>query len=293
MTTRGEAFALLASEASRERLRGAQFFVVQGEVPDIPALRRARHAEVDTYVRRRLDLALSRFVATGEPREAEELGPGVPSESETYAKAIEWVGRLVLHEMEGPVGRADLYASMDIENYDASRTKAALDAVKMTIDALTKIVEASRSASREDFDMSSLVDEVVATATGDRDDVTVHGPRPFPVTSDPALIRLAVINGVKNAVEAVAGLGAASSEHSIVVTWGRTDREVWISVIDRGPGMQGKKEDQFVAGNSTKEGHLGLGLTVARLAMASVGGVVELRPAVQGGASYELKWNEF
>ena len=61
------------------------------------------------------------------------------------------------------------------------------------------------------------------------------------VTSDPTLVRLAVCNGIRNAIEAVAAANLAEP-HPIVITWGETDIDYWVAVLDRGVGIVGPVE---------------------------------------------------
>lgn len=289
--TRDEAAELLASTASRDRRRGAQFFVTDAEVGDIPLLRRARQTESDSYALRRLDLALSKFVASEYAAETDVNDDLSLADNALHAQAVEWVGRLILHEMEGPIGRVALYASMEIQRYEESKTKLEIEGLKLIFAGLTTLIEASRSPSRTDFDLAGMVDEIVLSEVGSKIQVSSQGAKPFVVTSDPSLLRLAFTNGLRNAVEAILEIGASVADHPIVLAWGQSDREIWLSVIDAGPGVKGAIEDRFKAGSTSKNGHLGFGLAVARRAMESLGGTVELKSPPQGGASYELRWS--
>lgn len=289
--TREEAAELLLDPSSRERLRAAAFFAQHAIEADIPVLRRARQAEGDTYVLRRLDTALARFVATAYASNETTDQAITIAESEAFAKAIEWVGRLVLHEMEGPLGRVALYASREVASYADSKIKAELETLQQIFSGLTVLVEASRPASKTEFDLAQLISDLVATEVAGRLDVSMHGPKPFVVESDRSLLRLAIGNGIKNAFEAVVEFGSATVEHPIIVNWGRSDREYWVSVIDSGPGVKGSVEERLRAGDSTKEGHLGFGLAVAKQAMESLNGTIDLRSGRGNGASYELRWS--
>jgi C4-dicarboxylate-specific signal transduction histidine kinase len=100
------------------------------------------------------------------------------------------------------------------------------------------------------------------------------------------------VNGLKNAVEAVHEVGADLRTHPIVVSWGVTDKDYWISIVDRGPGVAAVSATRFEVGKSTKPGHSGFGLAVARRAMESLGGELSLSAAEAGGARYELSWSK-
>jgi signal transduction histidine kinase len=139
--------------------------------------------------------------------------------------------------------------------------------------------------------LAALIDEIVATEARESVTPSVVGPRPFVLVSDPAFLRLAVVNGLRNAIEAIEQVGSRGQGHPIVVTWGETDRDWWISIIDQGPGISGSVEAKFEIGRSTKRGHRGFGLAIARRAMESLQGTVSLHPGTDGGTRYELRWS--
>ena len=61
-------------------------------------------------------------------------------------------------------------------------------------------------------------------------------------------------------------------------------------MLDKGPGIVGPTESAFDIGKSTKQGHCGFGLAIARQAIETLGGTVSLQPVVGGGALYEARW---
>ena len=109
------------------------------------------------------------------------------------------------------------------------------------------------------------------------------------VTSDPALVRLVVCNGIRNALEAVATANP-TEPHLIIINWGETDVDYWVAILDRGAGIVGPLDAAFEIGKSTKQGHSGFGLAVARQAIETLGGTVRLEPGADGGARYEARW---
>ncbi len=62
------------------------------------------------------------------------------------------------------------------------------------------------------------------------------GQNPFFIKGDPALIRMVIGNGLRNAVEAVEAGGIEPQPHSVTVNWGETNLDYWVSVLDRGAG---------------------------------------------------------
>lgn len=289
--TKEDALSALQSAVTRERLRGALYFVENGSGDAVGQLQVALTRETDTYVRRRLEQALSRRAPRQEPvedsRNAEPYAEG--SEAQ-LARAFEWVGGVFTHEIEGPIGRVAYRASREIPEYEASKTKREIEYLKDVFEGISQLVVASRAPRPEEFDLAALIDEI---AESEAPLVIVrvarHGPRPSVVLTDKALLRLAIMNGIKNAVEAVESVGL-EEDHAITITWGLTDRDTWVSVMDRGPGLQAPALDAFRIGTSTKAGHSGFGLAIARRAIESLGGTVTLEPQAGGGARYLIRW---
>ena len=130
----------------------------------------------------------------------------------------------------------------------------------------------------------------MATAVGEQAiDVSLHGTMPFVIHSDPTLLTAALSNGVRNAGDAV--VGAHSDErHLIVVNWGETDVDYWVAVMDRGSGLVGPVGLAFEIGKTTKEGHNGFGLPIAKQAVETLGGSCTLQALPEGGAHFEIRW---
>jgi C4-dicarboxylate-specific signal transduction histidine kinase len=95
---------------------------------------------------------------------------------------------------------------------------------------------------------------------------------------------------LRNAIEAA---NQSKAEQPVVITWGATDTDYWVTIIDDGPGIAGPPESAFEPGKSSKkgQGHIGFGLTIARQAMETLDGFVALGAGKAGGARYDLKWS--
>jgi signal transduction histidine kinase len=241
-----------------------------------------------------LDQAIARIIANerGDFVSVQDEESEPMPENEILARSIEWVGGMLLHEMEGPIGRASFYATKEIDAYGESKTKKELDALKNVFTGIQQLVTASMPPKPQEFDLATLIDEIVATEAEHSWSPSVYGPRPFVVVSDPAFVRLAIVNGLRNAIEAIEQVGSRNQELPIVITWGETDRDFWLSIIDQGPGVSGSVAAKFEIGRSTKHGHRGFGLAIARRAMESLQGSVSLQPGTGGGTRYELRWGQ-
>jgi sensor histidine kinase regulating citrate/malate metabolism len=103
-------------------------------------------------------------------------------------------------------------------------------------------------------------------------------------------LRLALTNGVKNAIEATEALVPLDIREPVAVNWGTTDIEQWVAVIDQGAGLDIAKEQAFRMGESAKDGHSGIGLSIAQQAMESLEGSCSLSPGTPKGAEFNMRW---
>jgi signal transduction histidine kinase len=168
-----------------------------------------------------------------------------------------------------------------------------LDHLDDLIGAVERLGAATGTPEYEEFDLAGQVMDsaaVISDATG----VTVEpsGQEPLLVVSDPDLVEFAVSNGIKNACEAVASL-SAEHQSPVIVSWGKSDRDFWVSVIDRGPGLPEDLQDPFAFAESRKADHLGVGLSLARRAIRTLGGSASLRDRDGGGAQFEIRWPHY
>lgn len=291
--TREEALAQLGSGSSHDRLKAARFLARHSDPSDLHVLRNAHKNESVSYVRTGLAIAINR-ASNLVPRSAEnyidELE--IPSDvrSQIRNEAIEEVTGQILHEIASPVGLIASAATREIPDYENSKTRIQVENLKRIFEAVEQLKVATAAPRPEEFDLSEFLFEVASEVVEGRTvEVSFQGSKPMLISSDRALLRLGVVNGMRNAVEAVVDL-PGSVPHPIVVTWGETDIDYWVAVVDRGPGLVGPAESAFGIGKTTKKGHSGFGLTIARQAAETLGGVCTLQLAAEGGARFEIRW---
>jgi nitrogen fixation/metabolism regulation signal transduction histidine kinase len=134
-----------------------------------------------------------------------------------------------------------------------------LDHLKTILSGIQSLSVAASTPNVEEFDLAQMIAEVAAAEVPpEKATVTFSGHRPLVCQSDPSLVRLALGNGLRNAVDALDGVDIPEGEHPIVVTWGKTDIDYWIVVIDKGRGLGMQEEAAFRAGKTTKKAHAGL-----------------------------------
>jgi len=193
--------------------------------------------------------------------------------------------------MEPILGKIRHFAAQEIAVYEDSRTRSELERLEQVLESVTSLSKAGSVATPSEFDLADLIERVRAAGQAAGDDIVVElaGPSPLLVVGDPGQVRLAVSNGLRNAAEAAAQI-TDPSRRRVLVTWGETDRDVWVTILDRGEGLPFPRVplDRMA---STKSGHQGVGLTIARRAAEALGGEIELVDRPSGGARFELRWN--
>ena len=284
----------LSARSAHDRLKAARFLARNTDEADLQVLRDALRRETVSYVRASLELAVKRAshaaaIAKGSAVLDEiEVPPDVRRHIRNEATA-EVAGRL-LHEVASPVGLIASAAAREVPDFENSSTKRHVDTLKRVFDAIAQLRSAVAVPRPEEFDLAELITELVAEIIeGHSVEASLHGSRPMLVRSDPGVLRLALSNGIRNAVEAATST-VEDERLPIVVTWGVTDVDYWVAVLDGGPGLVGPAESAFGVGKTTKKGHTGFGLTIARQAIETLGGACTLQPATDGGARFEVRW---
>lgn len=291
---REDALASLTSPSAHVRGRAARALGQAGAPADLAAVRKALRREDVSYVRYAMEDTLRKLSDRVAPVDDDADDDGVPAEvrQQIYGRAVEWVTGSLLHEIASPVGLAIRSAKREIgEGWEASATRRHLETIRRVFDAIEMLKDAAGVPRPQELDLAALlqdfVDGEVADASGW---ISPIGPKPFLLKGDPGLIRMAVGNGVRNAVESVASVDRPAGEHAVVINWGATDVDYWVSVLDRGAGISGPAEAAFAVGRTTKQRHSGFGLAIARQAIETLAGTVTLEPARDGGAVYTARW---
>jgi two-component system sensor histidine kinase HydH len=194
---------------------------------------------------------------------------------------------VLAHEIRNPLaslkGNAQLLAQTLPEG---EKTRAKADRVvdeAVRLETLSNdLLEFARAGEvrRRDVDPALLVREAAAAVAPDRVDVDVDGaPRSWPI--DEARLRQVLINLIENAAE--------MSEGRVAVRVAREDRDLVVTVRDRGPGIaEADLEHVFEPFFTKRTRGTGLGLAVARRLIDLHGGAITADNAPGGGAIFTI-----
>lgn len=119
-----------------------------------------------------------------------------------------------------------------------------------------------------------------------RVEIELPGPLPW-LRADIAQLQQVLLNLVRNALEAIEGLGdgspPADRAHVVVRARESAPGQLEFTVVDRGPGLpEGDQRAWFEAFTSSREGANGLGLPISRGIVENHGGQLWLRPNEDG-----------
>ncbi len=290
----------LRSKSGPTRARGARaILALDGELP----------AAVDIEVRETLTKEelpwvrglLLEILETGSPAFAEGVIVRAPSWDQQFdevppdlvRQSLNTSARRVLHEVSAVVGRAAVVAREELaERYGGSETARELTFLTAVCQGLRTLASATEAPTLTEFDLSEQLTELAATVTQDLVcPVLAAGPAPFIVTSDWALLYLAVNNMLINAAEATLLTGPVD-QRPVRLTWGSSAAGAHVTIIDRGPGPPSFLARPPKARVSTKDGHPGYGLATASEAMRSLEGEVLVQRNDLGGTSVIVSWPE-
>jgi signal transduction histidine kinase len=290
--TRKEAFEQLSEASAHIRFEAVRAIESIADASDISELLKAKAKESDFYVKKRLQMLIEKISHNSLLENPEEAGALIPIEVQRKIKgeAIEWVAGLLLHEIGSRLGLLESAIESELPDYSSSVAKRRVESLQDTFDGIEQLKRATLAPRPLEIDLAKFIEELVSLEVENNTiDHYLVGRKPMIIFTDKSLLTLALCNGVKNAIEA--SISVAEHHHPIItVSWGATDRDYWITVTDTGPGVL-ETPTAFKLGESSKAGHLGFGLGIAKQAMESMHGEVSLKNSGGIGTVYELRWS--
>jgi signal transduction histidine kinase len=295
--TREEALAELSASSAHTRGHAARALATLGQTGDLGQLRKAQRTETVSHVNYALQDAIRRVSQLQAPALLATDDGDVVTEDvrqQIYSQAVGWVTGFLLHEIASPIGLVRLAGKRELaDRWEGSETRRHLESVNRVFEAIETLKNAASVPRPQEFDLSVLIDELVGTFPPNVGEwLSTIGARPFLIKGDPSLIRMVIINGLRNAVEAQQTCGRAAEPHAVTVSWDSTEIDYWVAILDHGDGINGPTETAFEIGNSTKKNHTGFGLAIARQAVETMIGSITLEPAKDGGAVYTARWRK-
>jgi signal transduction histidine kinase len=283
---------LLLQGDHHERLKAARSLLGYARPSDRHLINIAAKREDDQYVR----AALLRLLvsigpeATKSPDKSAVDENNVSESVDLRSKLVRELTDKLTHEVATVVNTLGHYAEREVADYGSSDTKRELTRLEEVLQGLRQLGDAAAPPNWQQVDLARFIkgvvqDERLVHGYGE---VLMDGAKTHEVVASVGLLALFLRNAIANAIEAT--LELHGNQRPVVVTWGTDDREHWITVVDDGPGPPGRLEVFAEMGVSTKDGHPGLGLTIATQVAVSLGGHLTLEPEQRGGSVCRLTW---
>jgi nitrogen fixation/metabolism regulation signal transduction histidine kinase len=194
--------------------------------------------------------------------------------------------QFALHRLKQELGTAPEGIAAERQ----ARASEALDAILGEVETLRHVAgEFSRlgklpTPELQPVDLGPLLQETAELYRTPGIEVTLDLPPELPaVDADPRLIRMVLVNLLKNAVEAMPGGGSIAIRGRPIQNGNR--QSVEIQVADSGPGIPPDLQDRIGEPYvSAKRGGSGLGIAVALKILDDHGAAFELSNRPEGGA---------
>lgn len=211
----------------------------------------------------------------------------------------------IAHEVNQPLaaivasgGACARWLAQEPPNLDKARR--ALDRIVSDANRASEVIARIRALSkgeaphRQPFDLKEAVSEIVTLSRSEieRGDIILQLDlhRDLPLAfADRVQIQQVISNLVLNAIEAMAGV--ALPERRLSITASREGPSTIVLVVaDSGAGLTPSAwEHLFDAFWTTKEGGIGLGLTISQAIVEANGGQISASPNPRGGALFEVR----
>ncbi|WP_261885106.1 ATP-binding protein [Vibrio pomeroyi] len=289
----------LTSSDQMKRFESAVYFSNHTHTDMKKELEATRRTERVRHIKLALDKALYRL-SNSSASNLVEIDQGLegeqPEDLRKHLKnqAIDEFSGVILHELAPKLGLLNECLKSEIGNYEASQAKLYIDRLNQIFCAIESLRMSTHEAESIETDLSQLIRNIVhEEVCGDMGiSVSLEGAQPCIINSDPDLLTLALSNAIRNSCESLLMLKEVMHK-TLTVSWGRSDKDSWISVIDNGIGFQGDPKAAFKIGNTSKQGHTGFGMGIMQQAMDNIGGYAELSNVETGGAKLLLRWGNF
>lgn len=283
-----ETLALLQAEKPSQRSLAIDRLRREAAPVDIRRLRAAMQAETVPMLRRQLSELVRELSRPASPPESTAL-PVQRSAADKRRYEEDFV-HWMRHELEPGIGWLMLAASDEIEDFDNSETRAAIESINMRIDSVEALVRASAPPRFEMLSLSEVVLAAVQTSGAPEPRLSIDLPSEASdnIATDANLMRLVVSNAVRNAVDAV--LETRGNDAQVYVTAGVTPDTFWVKISNQFVGAEFSLDDVSGTGVSAKIGHQGQGFAIMRIAAKRLGYEL-LMQADAGLAIFTLRGN--
>ncbi|HEY8592033.1 MAG TPA: ATP-binding protein [Sphingomicrobium sp.] len=215
-------------------------------------------------------------------------------------RAMDSMAATLAHEVNQPLGAAanltavlkHLIRSSDLDRAAVREVSKKIEEAVLHAGHLIKRLRQQlkrRPRTLQVLHLEQQIDEAITATRHLLDDgiaMRAHCEANLHVQADPVELQQVLTNILKNAAEAANGTPGAS----VTVSGSRTSDKVCIVVTDTGAGFADERlQNPFGPFTSTKAEGLGIGLSICRTIVESLGGNISLANAAHGGAEVTIE----
>jgi signal transduction histidine kinase len=214
-----------------------------------------------------------------------DLSGGIDVDAIKSEATSESIGQ-ILHELNPIIGTINLYAGLEVPNFEDSELKGELDRLEETIETFQDWQRVEQSPRFKLVNALEVIQKEVKRYNHENIyKITVNISKELTLDTDSSLLRIIISNSIRNAIEATS-LGAEKNKKPIVINGGLTDKVLWVSVVDNGKGLGQKQQVLLKSNYTTKTGHNGLGLAIVNKAVGALNGNWDLKNGDTQGAVF-------
>ncbi|WP_374348696.1 sensor histidine kinase [Chitinimonas sp.] len=247
---------------------------------------------------------MSSLIDVTERRRIEALSRAQEEKLQQVARltAMGEMASTLAHELNQPLMALSSYASAAKQLANQPEQRSLLDS---TLDKLSEQSQRAaqvvrrirefvrkRSPELESCQLQTLIDETLALIGSDAQSqgirLVVHMPdKPLSLHADRILLEQALLNLLRNAMDASAGMPLERRE--VVLQIQVSEAQIEVAVIDRGCGIAPEQAAHlFEAFHTTKPLGMGMGLSICRSIIEKHHGTLAYRPNPDGGAIFHF-----
>lgn len=216
----------------------------------------------------------------------------INEDAKNYFKtlAIDEFSGVILHELEPKIGILKSILERDIPNYHESRIKLKINDFEQFFISLRDLRKSTHTPIYSEVKISNLVKEIFSEEIKNYQKIKIifEGEEDLIIKTDKYLLSFILSNGIRNALESLNELDV-EDDKKMMIYWGLTDIDIWISISDEGIGLKDSSENAFKLGNTTKSSHTGFGLNIIEQAINSLLGEVTLSNNHPKGAKLNIR----
>jgi signal transduction histidine kinase len=224
-------------------------------------------------------LAVMQGILDGQARCLERVREGALSDAAGHRRGLESMATKLAHELKNPLAAMKSLVQVELAHAKDDKSRRRLDVALGETERIDTIIREYLNLARpmldaqvSGIDLAELMSDVRTLLAGRAHAAGVEltvGGRGGLMHADPRLLKEAIVNLTSNAIEATPRGGAVN------VTYDH-DREVRIVIRDTGMGMSKEVSNRVgMPFFTTREGGTGLGVAIARAAIAQHRGKLE------------------